>query len=489
MSLKKKSIAFLSLLSLISASILFGTFTSVDKLTQILDTALPQKIASLNQSILIKYYADKALYYDEVLTGATLNYTFTGKERWKKKYDKNEILLNEIINKALKAGNKKDKKNIMQLSKANQKLVALERDAFELAGRGQNRLAQEILEGEEYGYLKDFYLMSLQDYLLFKDKEINHSLNAIQKLVNTQAEMEKATAASLKTTFLIFVFLLLGFTWLIIAGFSTLWVKRLYKLKQGTKKIEKGYFDYRLEINSRDEFGQLALAFNKMAEGLDSMQKKLNKAAILKRLEQLRDDFSRELHDNLGIVISSLKLHLFNLDPNVTTQATNRAESYDICLQLLDESYLQIRELSANPIPGALIERGLKVSIQKLILRTELTFKVKIDFITNFQEKDIKGDDKASIYSLTRELLNNAIIHGKCKHINFQIIVHASFISLMFEDDGVGFSVKSLETTAGKGIQNIKSRVNEMEGSVFFDSNTKTGTTVTIEIPQNITVD
>ncbi len=484
MTIKQKTNLFLIINGLLSIGLIFLVFTNLSRLDNILDTELPGTVGALNETVFIKYLSEKTLYYDEVLTQSARNYAFSARPEWKERYRDFEVRLQEVIDEALAAGNQQDQANFKQLSRANDSLVALEYRAFALSDRGDRQGALQILNSQTYSRLKQDYLESLRDYQEFKDREVENNLSTIQHLISRHAANEKELILNLKVGFVAYVVLLLALTWITSFVFLRIVINRLLILREGAEKIKEGAFDYRIRLQSKDEFQDLAMAFNSMAGSLRDMTRKINRATLKKELADQRNLFSRELHDRLGIIISSLKLHVEKLNPrNAAAGSRHRQSVYDDCRHLLDEAYSQLRELANNPVPGAIVKKGLKRSLNKLFSRTEMIFSLPIKFITNIDENDFSDSAKASLYGLIRELLNNTIKHASADSITVQIIKHEDHYLLMFEDDGKGFALDELNDTPGKGLANVRHRVDNMGGRFFIDSCPGKGATVTIELP------
>ena len=80
--------------------------------------------------------------------------------------------------------------------------------------------------------------------------------------------------------------------------------------------------------------------------------------------------------------------------------------------------------------------------------------------------------------------MNNIIKHANASEISIQLVKHEAELSIVVEDNGKGFNVsKTLNEAGGIGLKNIQSRINFLNGNVFFDSFPGKGTTVTIELP------
>ncbi len=82
-----------------------------------------------------------------------------------------------------------------------------------------------------------------------------------------------------------------------------------------------------------------------------------------------------------------------------------------------------------------------------------------------------------------QELINNALKHSETKELYVQVISDKKQVSVMVEDNGKGFDVNILEEANGSGIKNIKTRIENLNGSFFMDSRKNRGSIFQIFIP------
>ena len=80
-------------------------------------------------------------------------------------------------------------------------------------------------------------------------------------------------------------------------------------------------------------------------------------------------------------------------------------------------------------------------------------------------------------------MLTNTLKHAKAKNVEIHVNIHNKTLQMLFEDNGVGFDKEKMRT--GIGLQNIKSRLEALQGNINIDSTINRGTAVTIEIPIN----
>jgi signal transduction histidine kinase len=88
-----------------------------------------------------------------------------------------------------------------------------------------------------------------------------------------------------------------------------------------------------------------------------------------------------------------------------------------------------------------------------------------------------------SLYRVVQELITNILNHATATRATIQIVRHASTCVLMVEDNGCGMDTETASRQGGIGLNNIRSRIDALSGSVHIDSTLGRGTTVTIEIP------
>ena len=237
------------------------------------------------------------------------------------------------------------------------------------------------------------------------------------------------------------------------------------------------------------------------------LQEQKTKAAkeIIDEYEKIDNWIARELHDDIGGSISAVKLNLSAIESAITlaifSQDANKQLSQDTPRIDMDMSKYKllntalkkeiknlgdvnnkIRELSHNLVPvsfdGQSFSDLLKVKLSSL-------FKNSIIFSFQFYPEDelnnIRGDIKFNVYRILQNLANNAAIHSKAKNVNIHVVGHKDHLSLLIEDDGIGFD-KGKETD-GIGLQIINRRVLLFDGEIEIDSEKGKGTTITIDIP------
>lgn len=134
-------------------------------------------------------------------------------------------------------------------------------------------------------------------------------------------------------------------------------------------------------------------------------------------------------------------------------------------------------------MPKSLKDFGLILSLENLINRFKKNSKTEIVFIhQGFDNHVLKEDIEINIYRVIQESINNIYKHSFAKKAEIQLYKYEDMIMLTIEDNGAGFDI-SENNSSGIGIENIKNRVNAINGLIYIESAKNKGTLLTIEIP------
>ena len=138
------------------------------------------------------------------------------------------------------------------------------------------------------------------------------------------------------------------------------------------------------------------------------MQKRIL-TAVLRTEEKSRSQFSKELHDGLGPLLSSAKMSLTALSREERTPA--QREIIDNTTYVIDEAIRALREISNNLSPQVLNDFGLARGIQNFISRSAALHSVRIRFTTNLRAERFDTDIEVILYRVVCELINNSLKH------------------------------------------------------------------------------
>ncbi|MAZ36276.1 MAG: hypothetical protein CL842_02365 [Crocinitomicaceae bacterium] len=204
-------------------------------------------------------------------------------------------------------------------------------------------------------------------------------------------------------------------------------------------------------------------------------------AAMFKGIEEERKRIAQDLHDGVGQQLSGLKLSLSHLQSKLFKKDTPENENFEILVKKLDTTCTEVREISHQMMPKALIENGVLSAIEDMLENTLVGTGISYN-IEHYQLKErLPETIELTLFRICQELINNTIKHAKATEIIVQLIKSKKNIVLIVEDNGQGFDQN--KSSDGIGLLNLTSRLNTINGEVSYESSSNSGTSATIRIP------
>ena len=211
-------------------------------------------------------------------------------------------------------------------------------------------------------------------------------------------------------------------------------------------------------------------------------QQELAAIAVLDAEMRERNRVATDLHDGVGQMMSAVKI---NLSAFSTQQLSNDKEATEVMqkiIVLVDESCKEIRNVSHNMMPSALLKNSLVTAIQVFIQELNVQ-QPTIDFIHEGFENSFPQNVELIIYRIIQEAVNNVIKHAAAKHLQITMMNDQQGLQILIEDDGKGIDLKRHQETAGVGLKNIRARVHFLKGVIEINSAQGAGAVLSIHIP------
>jgi len=196
--------------------------------------------------------------------------------------------------------------------------------------------------------------------------------------------------------------------------------------------------------------------------------------------EKERQRLSRELHDGIGQYLVSVKMQLESLlyrdEKEVREQIPKIRTDFD---KIVDE----IRRISNNLMPSVLEAFGIVFAIRNLCVETSehTGLQISLDFKGDFES--LNKTIKTYIFRIAQEALNNIVKHARANQVELVLIRQKEEVLFKIRDDGKGFNLKEIKSGTGHGMNNMRERVNLLNGSIEIDSHMNKGTQIAINIP------
>ena len=204
--------------------------------------------------------------------------------------------------------------------------------------------------------------------------------------------------------------------------------------------------------------------------------------AIISAEENERKRIAADLHDGIGQMMSAAKMNLSAFESEISFKNDSQKNSFDKVISLVDESCKEIRSVSHQMMPNALLKSGLANAVKEFIDKINNRV-LKIDLYTEGLNERIDGNVETVLYRVIQECVNNVIKHSGANNLDISLIKDADGIAVTVEDNGRGFDTNNKQNFEGIGLKNISSRVEFLKGTVDFDSSPGKGTLVAIHVP------
>ena len=240
-----------------------------------------------------------------------------------------------------------------------------------------------------------------------------------------------------------------------------------------------------VEINSRVlEFNgeTVILSISRNLLKRKEMERKVL-SAVIQTEEKERERFSKDMHDGIGPLLSTVKLYVNELgSPEIGIE--EKKEFVAQVNRMLDDAVNSIREISNNLMPRVIHEYGLVKALDAFCKKVNQTGKIYIDFKAKGIEQSLDKNIQLILFRVISELLTNTIKHAKSQNAYIELNKTNENISLVFTDDGIGFNSKEVMTKKGSGIglKSIVSRIKSINGNCEIISNEGEGFRINIEI-------
>jgi signal transduction histidine kinase len=216
---------------------------------------------------------------------------------------------------------------------------------------------------------------------------------------------------------------------------------------------------------------------NKLLLEKERMSMEFEQTLLKSQLEIQEHTFnhiSREIHDNIGQVLSLVRINLNTLE------APGDSEKLELMDELMGKAITDLRSLSHSLDADHIRNNGWMTPVTKLLTDLQKTGKYKT-FIEQDENLPALGNDKPIIlFRMVQEVINNVIRHAGADTIHLDVKKENDKLVIKIEDNGKGFDTGI--NSGGVGLQNLKNRSKMINADLLIKSEQGKGTLVTISI-------
>ena len=219
------------------------------------------------------------------------------------------------------------------------------------------------------------------------------------------------------------------------------------------------------------------------AEFQNQLSQKKHEAtqAVFEAEEREKLRIARDLHDGVGQLMTAAKMNLSAFYHDISFKEESHKHRVAKIMDIVDDSCREIRTVSHNMIPNALINSTLAKALQSFVDQLD-NKSLHVHLFTEGLMDDINSNTQMMVYRIIQECVNNVIKHAGATVLDITVVNDDDELSVTIEDNGKGFVVLG-DKSEGLGMQTIKARTDYLNGNLEISSTPGKGTVVSINIP------
>ncbi|MEL6655793.1 MAG: histidine kinase [Bacteroidota bacterium] len=238
----------------------------------------------------------------------------------------------------------------------------------------------------------------------------------------------------------------------------------------------------RMRIRQREILAaQEAAIQEEKIQRLEQEKRVLALSSMIEGQEQERRRIAKDLHDGMGGLLTTIKAH-YNTIADEIADGNKYQDVVPLTGTLIDRACTEVRRISQNMMPAALLYSGLEGAIEDLAVQVRTSgLECNLEVVGDLNK--LEEAKAVSIYRILQEAVNNILKHAAARRVLLQLIIHQETLHITIEDNGKGFVFEEGLQQKSVGMKSLGSRVQYLQGSWDVDSEIGEGTTITFNIP------
>ena len=207
---------------------------------------------------------------------------------------------------------------------------------------------------------------------------------------------------------------------------------------------------------------------------------------LIQAQEIEREKIARELHDEIGQVLTAVRINLQSVQHSCGTHET--VPRLDESIGIVDEALGRVRELSIELRPALLDDLGLRVALRWYVDRYSQRTGIAAEVLNGFEDDTrLPRELETACFRIAQEALTNVARHAQAVSVSVQLERFRERVLLTIMDDGVGFNIddlrKSASAASALGLRGMEERALAVGGYIEIDSGSGRGTRIRATFP------
>ncbi|MGH3019064.1 MAG: histidine kinase, partial [Gaiellaceae bacterium] len=232
----------------------------------------------------------------------------------------------------------------------------------------------------------------------------------------------------------------------------------------------------RLEVGREDEVGRVVRAFNQMLDRLEAERRQSGRR-VLAAQEAERVGIARDLHDEVGQVLTGVLLHL----DSIAGTAPDQREEIDEAKQAVRQALDEVRRISSELRPEMLEHLGLVSALTELTTTFGRISGIRVERRLDPSLPKLEPDTELAVYRIAQESLTNVARHSQASQVTIGLERGLDGVVLRVADDGRGFDSSTPEEHGG--LRSMRERALLVGGALAITRAAAGGVEVRLVVP------
>jgi PAS domain S-box-containing protein len=224
----------------------------------------------------------------------------------------------------------------------------------------------------------------------------------------------------------------------------------------------------------------------------DLAQSREQLRALSARIESIREEerkrIAREIHDELGQLLTGIKMDLAWMDKNIGRSADAELKQKLVprineLNRLMENTIQSVRDIASKLRPVVLDELGLIAAIKWQVGDFTNRTGIKFDLRLCGEPAGLSPDRATALFRIFQEILTNIARHASAKNVRVELSNTINAMKLMVADDGIGISPEQMKNSKSLGLVGMRERALSFNGHIEIEGLPGTGTIIRVSIP------
>ncbi|MCL5952365.1 MAG: sensor histidine kinase [Chloroflexi bacterium] len=216
-------------------------------------------------------------------------------------------------------------------------------------------------------------------------------------------------------------------------------------------------------------------------------QLRLLAAHLQSAREEERITIAREIHDEIGTLMTAIKMDLAYLSKEITGGTPKSPETLreeiSATTKLVDNAIRTVHQIALELRPAVLDHLGLRSALEWQVREFQARTKIESEFVSTVDHLQLDPERSTAVFRILQEALTNVARHAHATHVEVTLQEQDRQLMLQVHDNGRGISQEQVSGTRQFGLLGMRERAHIFGGDVLVQGAPGQGTTVAVRIP------